>query len=149
MCYSKLKAYDKAEALYKEILEKENSYFAAWLNIGLVYYHQKEYALSEAALEKAVALEPEDDKANRALASTYSALKKHDDAIKILQGLLEQNPSDIKTRLAYARSYYRAKEREKALDEYKKVLSLDPENSTAKKMIEKMETAKAENNVSK
>jgi hypothetical protein len=39
--------------------------------------------------------------------------------------------------------------RDRALSEYKKVLSLDPENSTAKKMIEKMETAKTENNVSK
>ena len=149
VCYSKLKAYDKARAIYEEILEKDSSYYTAWLNVGLVYYRQKEYDRSREALEKAVALEPDDANAYRALAKTYRALAKHDKAIDILKKLLEQNPSDIETRLDYARSYYRAKMQDKALSEYKKVLSLDPENSAAKKMIEKMETAKTENNVSK
>ncbi len=119
------------------------------MNLGLVYYQQKNYQQSREAFRKAVELEPDNDKANRALAKSYSALKMHDDAIMILRKLLENDPSDIKTRLAYARSYYRFRDMKRALDEYNKVLRLDPSNIVAKNMVETIKRKKRKKNAPK
>ncbi len=133
--YSKLEAYENAQSLYTEIIEEDESYFIAWLNLGLTSYQLKEYEDSIEALQKAVALEPEHDKANRSLAKSYRAVKKFDEALEILERLLESDPSDLKTRFVYARTYYRYKKYDLALHEYKKILRLEADNATAKRMI--------------
>jgi len=140
--YAKIKEFAKAQAIYEEVLDKDSSYFIAWLNLGLVHYQQKAYHRSQEALLQAIALEPDNNKAYRALAKSYSALHNHDESIRILSRLLAQNPSDVRTRLAYARAYYRSKKEKIALREYKKVMRLDPDNVTAIKMIKKIETKK-------
>ena len=144
--YSKVGSLQSAQTLYLSILGKDDSYYTAWLNLGLVYLQQKKYVEAIEALEKAITLEPESSKARRALAKSHSLKGDDKAAIEILYRLLAQNPADIKTRLAYARSYYRAKKRNTALREYQKVLKLDPTNKVAIKMIDKIETRKRKKN---
>lgn len=65
-------------------------------------------------------------------------LMRFDEAKKYAEKILEMDPANTKARLKLASVHFFLKEYHKAIDEYKKVLSTDPENAEAKKGL--MET---------
>lgn len=74
--------YDKAERLFKKILEKDNTIDEAFYGLGSIAYHQKEYTIGALCMKGAVELKPDDAQYRYELGIMYDAGKHWDLAIE-------------------------------------------------------------------
>jgi len=71
--------------------------------------------------------------------SFYRKKKEYDTALLTMQKVAEKYPGDVTIRLTTASAYAEAGITYKAIEEYKRVLILDPDNSTARRKIRELE----------
>lgn len=99
--------YPEAIAEFQRALRLDPSLWGAELFLGMDFYKTNQFSLAIPPLEKSIVLnarmaEPE---ARYWLASAYSALGKHEDALKELRRDLELRPKDVDVLYSLTRAY--------------------------------------------
>ena len=139
--YLEKKDWDAAIAVYKE-LTGDLVYGTPqypFYNLGIAYYHKKEYQLSEKYYLKALKIEPTYWRALRGLGRTYAAMGRGEQAVAALTTVAENVPEDAETQYYLARAYMLLKNYKKAKQAYQRVLVLGPDSEWAgetKKMLQ-------------
>ncbi len=83
-----------------------------------------------AATEKALSLDPSDERTLRLQSQILLAAGQSDIALDKMRGMVTQSPDDVELRLEYARMLVQAKEYERALSEYNLILQQQPEDAS-------------------
>ena len=134
--------YQTALAAYQDALRLDPGEAKLHKNIGLAYMglyqpgskHPKDLEYAAKAIEhlktytEAV---PADRKAREFLVSMYLATERYDDAIAFYQGLVKENPKDVKAMQSLAQMYFKKGDVQNALQWLRK--RLDAETSPAAK----------------
>jgi tetratricopeptide (TPR) repeat protein len=120
------RAYDRAQALLLEEVERTPRSPALLRLLGSVLFVTGEYLRSAIALKKAEALAPLDDRSRFTLAMSYVVMRQRSWARPELETLAAANPKDPLypywiARLDYDEEHYAA-----ATDGFRRVLALDP-----------------------
>ncbi|MGA8222112.1 MAG: protein kinase [Candidatus Acidiferrales bacterium] len=125
----------ESEAAYKKSIELAPSY-AAYSNLGSLYYSEKRYADAAAATEKALSLNDKDYRVWQNLDNAYTWLGDHakaqaaaDHELQLLEAAVKVRSSDPRIQSSLAVLYARKKQREKALTRIQAALALSPEDS--------------------
>jgi len=99
---------------------------SAQLLIAGVYMVQTNYAATEAALQKALAIAPDYAPAQSQLARVYVATKRTDEAVAKLTALAAKHTNDLGALLQIALIHSAASNYSKARDAYEKLLTVNP-----------------------
>jgi len=146
LLYSKLKQFAKAEADYRAAIEKVPYHYQAYLNLGVVQIKAEKYADAAKALKKASSLAGGSRKAkalyNLAIAYRGLGREKYPAARKALLAAIRIKPAYIEARFALAALEDNTPEgRAKALEQYQKVLDLNPQYPPAYFRIAQLKSA--------
>jgi len=102
-----------------------------WLTIGNLYAEQNNIPKAEAALKKAIEIDPAFIEAKTRLALLMYDLNRYEEAIPYLEAIFDQYPENelISTRLASA--YQKANRLDDAIAKYENTIKTNPQNATA------------------
>ncbi len=125
--YAKKEQYEDAIRLYRSVLEKDGSYSTAWLNLGIAYYKTGDWASSEHALGRAVALDPDDIKPRVYMARVMGSMKRYDKAVALMEQVVDMDPKEAGWRLELADALMKAGRTEAANTELKKARLIQPD----------------------
>lgn len=114
--------------------------FPGYFNLGNLYFRDKAYEKALANFEQTVRLDPSLIVVHRSCARSCKALGRSNDAVAHYERAVEaekrKNPRGISTRLEFA-DYLRALGlHERAIPLYEAVLSVDPDNTLARRGVE-------------
>jgi serine/threonine-protein kinase len=122
----------EAEAAYKKAIELAPSY-AAYVNLGTLYYTQKRWAESAALTEKALQLNDKDFRVWANLALSYRRLNQTEQAaasrkkeLERLEDIVRLQPNDATVHAALGIIYAEMKQRDKAISQIQAALALAP-----------------------
>lgn len=151
VAYIKNKQWDEAIACFKEL--SENLLYAApqnpLVNLGLAYYHKKDFGQSETYYKKALGLY--DDglskdaayvKALHGLSLNYMATERNREAIVILEKAIQFAPRIVELYFDLGRAYALNREYPNAIKAYHKVIELNPDRSLAREAAKAAEEIK-------
>ena len=126
--YEILKDTDKAEALWKESLEKNPRFTRAYLKLAVLYMNSKEYDKVEALLK---GLDQYDEKMahHGLIAISYVAQEKYKEALEHFLIEKKGNPDKENVYLNIAKVYTKLGEYEKALTVYDEAIERFPEQT--------------------
>ncbi len=134
---SPLYLYQKARILYKErkpdealknllgVIQKNQADLEAYLLLGDVLVQKNDLDRAEEAYQKALKLNPDDDRPYLALARLEFSLHKTTAAFENLDRAVQEAGEDEKPYLAQAAAYFAGGKKSKAEKDYRKVLGLD------------------------
>ncbi|MCD6451628.1 MAG: tetratricopeptide repeat protein [Acidobacteria bacterium] len=132
--------YAKALAEVEKVLSLNPAEPNAHYQRGIIYLRMRRYQEAVSSFEKAVALSKGNKDFLIGLGIGYYSLKDYHQAEGVFLSAQEMGKRDDPiTHLWLARVYLKRGERDKALREYKKLLTLDPGNKEAKKWIARLE----------
>ena len=127
----------KIKADLQKSLELKNDYVLAYYNLGLLAEELKDESQAITYLEKAYAIDPSQKILVLSLKKLYLNQDKVQLAIDILEKYLSSQPNDIEVRLELAK-IYKDSDIDKAKEDLKKILELDPNNEEAKNLLSKL-----------
>jgi tetratricopeptide (TPR) repeat protein len=117
-----------ASAILKKLADKNPSQ-RSLRQLASAYEQMKEYTLAAETLNRALAENPQDAAdLQRAIAQDLVMAKQYDEALKIYQGLVAQEPSDGDSYLRMSEIYREKKDFAKAREMGAKASSIDPGN---------------------
>ena len=125
------KHYDPATKRVKQLLTKHPEAAASHFLEAKTYAAQRDWGQAEAALQKAIELDPNFTPAYELLVSAYVSENKLSDAISQLKKESEKNPNNPIPLLMTAIIYERMKDYPNARDAYEKGLTLRPDSVLA------------------
>lgn len=96
-----------------------------------VYFAQQKNAEAEAAVKKAIELDPEFYLAHRTLADFYVRTKQTDQAVTKLQAMVQKNPKDVGSLVQIGMLFESKNDYKRARDAYESVLKLSPNSIIA------------------
>ena len=112
--------------------------YAAYANLGNIYYSQGRYAESAAMIEKALKLNDQDFQVWYNLLLSYQWLKQDDKAanaasrtISLLEKLVQTNPQDPEIQSVLGLLYAMRKDRERAMPRINAAMALGPQDERA------------------
>ena len=111
-------------------------------NMGIAYYHKKDYASAEKYYLDALDLQPDFGLALRGLGKTYIALNKLPEAVSTLEKAIRTTSQSAAVQMDLANAYHMQGQTKKALFYYRKVIALAPDSAlseTAQKEILKIQ----------
>ena len=111
-------------------------------NLGVAYYHKKEYALSEKYYLEALNAKPDFVRALYGLAKTYMAMGKTAQAIERLEKAVQFAPESAPVYYELARAYSVNGDFRKAYAAYLRVVQLDPDTPLADQALREAERLK-------
>lgn len=126
LCYEKLKLYKKAKHAYEKALALDNNFIPTLNNLGILLikiFNENNIGLS--ILYRANLLKKNDYYIISTIGEAYYYLKNYEEAIKWLTKAENFKLNTPKLHYLKAQCYLKLKKREKALNEFKKVLKLD------------------------
>jgi len=129
--YARAGEFEKAFALYQEMLAINPADWGAALAVADLYNQRHEYDKSATTLEQALRKNPEQPQVLAALAGVYDCLGKSEEALAAYQQALAGKPDDKELLLNLARLYLNKNDYANATRQYARVLSLDPESFEA------------------
>ena len=134
-CLVKQNQFTEAATHYLEVLKIIPNHPQTHFNLGFIYLNEENYPLSEKHFKTVIELEPNNIEAFRQLGFIAIQLGKSDVALQMLQEAIRLCPglSDVHHNLAIL--YLRQENRHEALTHFQKSFELDPNNITAKHMI--------------
>ena len=97
-------------------------------NLGVAYYHKKQYGISEKYFKQALKITPGFDRALYGLAKTYIATGKVAEAVKTLEVAVEKNPEIQGLHFELAQAYMLQRDYRKAYAAYIRVVQIDPDS---------------------
>ncbi len=101
-------------------------------NLGLAYYHKKDYTLAEKYYLEALEVEPKFVNAMLGLARTYIAMGKNTEAVATLEIGIKHYPEFAQLHFDLGKAYFLQQDYRKALLEYERVMELVPEQPLAR-----------------
>ena len=126
MLFRSKQTLDLAIEQYENITRLDPDSLDDWVTLARLYRMGNQLDTAEAALKKALELDPASEAALAALASIYTDRGEHEKATALLQGSSAGTSSNVLGALAYA--YEQSGEVDKAVDTYRRALQLDTEN---------------------
>jgi type IV pilus biogenesis/stability protein PilW len=111
-------------------------------NLGIAYYHKKDYRLSEKYFKEALNQAPEFDRALWGLARTYVALGKVKEAVETLEFAVRKHPGNVSLHYELAETYMLKRDYRKAYTSYIQVVQIDPDNPLADRALLKAQQIK-------
>lgn len=127
MVYSDLGDNKRASEMLRQLADKKPN-INNLLSLAGAYEQMNDHGLAAETLKKALALEPDNDKIQRALARDLAIADKLDEAIKIYDGLLKENPKDWEAWLRLSQIYRQQNKFDKAREANDKAKAEDPGN---------------------
>ncbi len=124
--YAAQQKWDKAIEAYERIVDDAfygTPYFPL-SNMGLAYYHKKDYLKAEKSFLEALKLSPEFVNALGGLGTTYVAMGRYAEAAVKLEKAVKKDPKSPHLRLELGRAYAGMGEKQKARIEYARVVEL-------------------------
>jgi tetratricopeptide (TPR) repeat protein len=131
--------YDQAIAILNDARTNfpQSDQFPTWGRyLGDIFKAQERFAESEQAYLDVLALDPAETKTWRNLGFLYWELQVYDKALDAFTHMSKLTPDDPYPFLLIAQTYERSGDRDKALEAYRQVLTIDPQNSEAMKAID-------------
>jgi tetratricopeptide (TPR) repeat protein len=117
---------DEAKSLYQTILEMQPEHAAAAINLGTIFYNEKEFAQAEQRYRQAVKADPEYALAFFDLGNVLDEQQRMDEAIEAYQRALALVPQYADAHYNLALAYERIQEPRKALRHWTTYTRLDP-----------------------
>jgi len=124
--------YPKAMAAAKRALELDDSLALAHVALGRVLFHQNwDFAGAEREARRAVLLDPDSSLGWHLLSSVLLAIGRFDEAIATAKRSVEVAPLDLSVSFNLGVTYDHARQFDKAIDQLRKVLEMDPRHALA------------------
>jgi len=128
MLYSDRGDNQKAATLLQQLTQKDPSPRSLQALAG-IYEQMHDFALAAETLGRALELNPPNDgDIKHAMAQDLMLAEKYDDALRIYQELIEDEPGDAQSYLRMSQIYRQKKDFAKAREASDKAKSLDPQN---------------------
>jgi tetratricopeptide (TPR) repeat protein len=129
-CYEKLDEPAKAISFYDECLKKDPQHTDAWVGkcVACEMQHKPEAALQ--CIERAYELRPKDPDVGLMLVELYSRISRYEDAEKICERIVRQDPQHIDAWLELTNAQYCMNEYILALNTIEKALGENPNDSS-------------------
>ena len=115
----------RAIALYKEIIELDPGYAAAYINMGTILFHQKNYDLAEELYRRATVADPSYVLAFFDLGNVLDELQRPDESIAAYRQAVALAPRYADAHYNLALAYERKGERRHALRHWQSYIRLD------------------------
>jgi tetratricopeptide (TPR) repeat protein len=125
------KNFDGAQQRVEQQMRKEPNSGSSYLLKGKVLTAKKDWPAAEAALKKAIELDPGVASAYDLLVGIYLETGKSEDAIQELEGVLAKSPQNKAALETLASIHEKRAEFEKAGAAYERLLAIDPNSVTA------------------
>jgi tetratricopeptide (TPR) repeat protein len=124
---------DNAAAIekYQAILKLAPHLAAAYNNLGMLYYNEKDYAHAAATLERGLKLHQRMPTASAMLGMSYYQLGENEKAEPLLRATLEANPKDDQAEMALAQVLIRQRNFEGATQPLNDYLVRNPKDQNA------------------
>ena len=120
------KAFADADQRVQQFKQKKPESAAAYYLEGKVNAAEGKFDLAQAALFKAIEIDPNESRAYDLLIPVYARSDKLPDALSGLTSILARRPDDVRALLLSGLIYDRLKDANKAREVYEKVLTLAP-----------------------
>lgn len=130
--------YAKAESLYKQIIDKNKTFQAAYSELYKLFLFQRKVQEGEQTLKSAFQNNPKQFGFLTTLALHYSMTGRHDDMVAVLQQVKQHANEFEQAYLVVGDFYLRIGDGDTAVREYKEGLAKDPKKKVSyqKRMIE-------------
>jgi len=122
----KNKKYDDAATLLRQVVETDPADFPAWLELGTVYFSQKNYAEAEKAYQQAIAKHPDYLLALISLGRLRIVQKNYDGAIEALSQAVKAQPTSAQANYFLGEAYLQIKKGSLAVGYLNEAIKLDP-----------------------
>ena len=135
--YAEKKEWDKAIEQYK-IVTSDLLYATPqfpYSNLGMAYYHKKEYGLAEKYFLESLKIAPDFDRALYGLAQTYIATGRVQEAVEKLEKAVEINPGSAALLFELAKAYTLKRDYRRAYDAYLRIVQQNPDSPLADKAL--------------
>lgn len=127
MVYSDLGDSKRASEMLRQLADKKPN-LNNLLSLAGAYEQMNDHALAAEALKKALALEPDNDKIQRALARDLAMADKLEEATQMYEQILKENPKDWEAYLRLSQIYRQQNKFDKAREANDKAKKEDPNN---------------------
>jgi type IV pilus biogenesis/stability protein PilW len=135
--YAEKKEWDQAIEQYK-IVTSDLLYATPqfpYSNLGLAYYHKKEYRLSEKYFKEALKITPTFDRALWGLSRTYIATGRVSQAVERLEFAVDKNPENKSLLFELAKAYELKRDYRRAYGAYIRIVQMDPDSPLADRAL--------------
>lgn len=139
---NQLPIWKSDEALCLHTLKHSPKHFFAKINLGLTYARASKFTQAEKVLRECVLENPSELEAIRSLSQVLLTKRKIEDAIKVVQIAVTNNPSDNDFLILLALTYRDAGKNLKAQQSLHKVLTTEPNHPIANALVNKLKKAK-------
>jgi tetratricopeptide (TPR) repeat protein len=120
-----------AEAVFLKVTQMEPGYADGWVNVARARIQEGNMSAAEEMLRKALEVNPRLAKTHFFLATALKSLGRYEDAVTHLRVAAEQYPRDRVVLNQLGRVLFLKREYGPAVEEFKKVLRIDPEDLQA------------------
>ena len=128
MVYADLGDNKSASEMLRKVAEK-NPGMRTLTALAGTYEQMREYALAAESLKKALEFSPgSNPELKRALAQNLMLAEQYDEALKVYQEVLAEDPKDAQSQLRVSQIYRQKHDFAKAREASRKALEIDPEN---------------------
>ena len=142
--YAEKKEWDKAIEQY-EIVISNLLYVTPqfpYSNLGIAYYHKKEYGRSETYFKKALDITPDFQRALYGLAKTYIASGRIAQAVETLEFAVDKHPENALLHFELAKTYELKRDYRRAYGSYIRVVQINPDSPLADKALKEAKRIK-------
>jgi tetratricopeptide (TPR) repeat protein len=115
----------RAIGLYEEILAIDPNYAAAYINLGTILFHQRNFVLAEELYRRATVVDPSYVLAFFDLGNVLDELQRPDESIEAYRRAVALSPRYADAHYNLALAYERKSERRKALSHWQSYVRLD------------------------
>jgi mannosyltransferase len=137
--YRDLGQLEQAEAAYRRSISVDPKYVGAYLNLGALYAAKGQQAEALALYQAAVDAVPDSAWAHSTLGQALLDQGNQADALAHLQRAVDLEPTNVNWLLALAGAYRQLDQRENAVNTYRRVLALAPNNQRASQALQELE----------
>jgi Tfp pilus assembly protein PilF len=123
--------FDDAMNAFEQVVRLRPDYKDGYINTGLTYIEWEKYAEARAPLEKALSLAPGDARALYYMALVERRARHSEAEVADLQKVVEQYPKCRDARRELGISYYQQDRVEDAMQQFKALQVIDPDDLTA------------------
>ncbi|MCX6635303.1 MAG: tetratricopeptide repeat protein, partial [Acidobacteria bacterium] len=128
MVYADLGDNKSASEMLRKVAEK-NPGMRTLTALAGTYEQMREYALAAESLKKALEFSPgSNPELKRALAQNLMLAEQYDEALKVYQEVLAEDPKDAQSQLRVSQIYRQKHDFARAREASRKALEIDPEN---------------------
>jgi len=115
----------RAIGLYEEILSVDPNYAAAYINLGTILFHQRNFVLAEELYRRATVVDPSYVLAFFDLGNVLDELQRPDESIEAYRRAVALSPRYADAHYNLALAYERKSDRRKALSHWQSYVRLD------------------------